>query len=303
MPTPETRPRLFCFGLGYTAMHLATALAAEGGDIAGTCRGAENQASLRDAGITAHLFDRDRPAGDGAAELVESLAVATHVLSTIPPDEAGDPVLDGCADALGACAGLEWAGYLSATSVYGDRGGAWVDETTPVAPTGAAGRRRAAAEAAWQAFGTGVGPNAHIFRLAGIYGPGRSVLDGIRAGTARRIVKPGHAFSRIHVDDIVQVLLASMARPDPGAIYNVCDDRPAPTADVTAFGCELLGVAPPPEQRFEDAGLSPRAAAFWADNKRVRNQKMKSDLGVRLKYPDYRAGLAAILAAEGEREG
>ena len=138
----------------------------------------------------------------------------------------------------------------------------------------------------------------HIFRLAGIYGPGRSALDAIRAGTARRIVKAGHAFSRIHVDDIVQVLRASMARPDPGAIYNVCDDHPAPAAEVTAYGCMLLGAAPPPEQHFEDAELSPRAAAFWADNKRVRNRKIKSDLGVRLQYPDYRAGLNAILAGE-----
>jgi nucleoside-diphosphate-sugar epimerase len=300
MPTPETRPRLFCFGLGYTGTRLAHALAAEGWDVAGTCRGAEHRASLRNAGIEAHLFDRGRPLRLGATESMESLAGASHVLSAIPPDEGGDPVLDCWADALSACTGLEWAGYLSATSVYGDRGGAWVDETTPPAPTGAAGSRRAVAEAAWQAFGAGYGLKAHIFRLAGIYGPGRSALDAIRSGTARRIVKAGHAFSRIHVDDIVQVLLASMARPDPGAIYNVCDDRPAPAAEVTAHGCMLLGVEPPPEQRFEDAEMSPRAAAFWADNKRVRNEKIKSGLGVELKYPDYRAGLDAILAGEKE---
>ncbi len=294
MPTAETRPRLFCFGLGYTASRLAHAVVAEGWRVAGTCRGAEGQAALRDQGIEALRFDRDHPLADAAA----ALAGATHVLCSVPPDEAGDPVLDSCAEALSALTGLGWVGYLSATGVYGNHGGGWVDETTPTAPTGAAARRRAAADSAWQALASERGVKVHIFRLAGIYGPGRSALDAVRAGTARRVVKAGHVFSRIHVDDIVQVLRASMARPDPGAVYNVCDDHPAPAAEVTAYACTLLGAARPPEERFEDAGLPPRRAAFWADNKRVRNERIKSALGVRLKFPDYRAGLDAIRAGE-----
>ena len=290
---PEPPSRLFVFGLGYSALRLARALIADGWSVAGTCRAPAAREALRDEGIDAHLFDRaqelDRPALDGA----------THVLSSVPPDEAGDPVLDAHGDDIARIPGLKWAGYLSTTGVYGDRGGARVDETDAPRPTSERGRRRVAAESAWLGLHRAHGVPVHVFRLAGIYGPGRSALDQVRAGTARRIVKPGHAFSRIHVDDIVGVLLASMARPDPGAVYNVCDDEPAPSSDVIAHACRLLAVAPPPETAFDAAALSEMSRSFFAENRRVANDRIRRDLGVRLRYPTYREGLAAILAEEG----
>ena len=197
-----------------------------------------------------------------------------------------------------AARGLEWIGYLSTTGVYGDTGGAWVDETATPAPTGARGRRRLAAENAWLAFGERHGLAVHVFRLAGIYGPGRNALATVRRGAAKRIDKPGHVFSRIHVADIAQVLAASIAKPNPGAIYNVCDDEPAPAADVVAHACALLGVAPPPLTPLDEADLSPMARSFYADNRRVSNARIKNELGVALRFPDYRAGLASLLAEE-----
>jgi nucleoside-diphosphate-sugar epimerase len=281
--------RLFCFGLGYAALALARPLAAAGWRVAGTTRGADKRARLAAQGFGMHEFARDRPLEDAAA----ALAGATHVLTSIAPDEAGDPVLDHHLADLRRCATLAWVGYLGTTGVYGDRGGAWVDETAPVAPTMARTRSRAAAERRWLASGLPV----HIFRLAGIYGPGpgRNALDAVRAGTARRIVKPGQVFGRVHVDDIVQVLRASIARPNPGAIYNVADDEPAPPQDVIAFACALLGVAPPPEVPYEEAELSPMARSFYLGNRRICNRRIKEELGVRLKYPSYREGLTAIL--------
>jgi nucleoside-diphosphate-sugar epimerase len=281
--------RLFCFGLGYTALALARSLAAEGWRIAGTTRDAAKQARLAAAGFEMHQFEWDRPLQEPAA----ALAGATHVLTSIAPDETGDPVLGHHLPDLRRCASLVWVGYLGTTGVYGDLGGAWVDEAAAVAPTMARTRRRVAAEGHWQASGLPV----HVFRLAGIYGPGpgRNALEAVRAGTARRIVKPGQVFGRVHVDDIVQVLRASMVRPNPGAIYNVADDEPAPPQDVVAFACELLGVAPPPAVPYEDAELSPMARSFYADNRRVDNARIKRELGVSLRYPTYRAGLRAIL--------
>ena len=284
--------RLFCFGLGYTALALARGLMAEGWRITGTTRGTEKRAALASEGCEVFQFDRDRPLGDASA----ALAGATHVLTSVAPDEAGDPVLAHHLADLRRCATLEWVGYLGTTGVYGDRAGAWVDEADPVAPTMPRTRRRVAAEGHWLASGLPV----HIFRLAGIYGPGpgRNALDAVRAGTARRIVKPGQVFGRIHVDDIVQVLRASIARPNPGAIYNVADDEPAPPQDVITFACALLGVAPPPEVPYEQAELSPMARSFYADNRRVCNSRIKDELCVRLRYPTYRDGLRAILGDE-----
>jgi nucleoside-diphosphate-sugar epimerase len=210
----------------------------------------------------------------------------------VPPDEAGDPVLGRHAGDLAQLA-PDWVGYLSTTGVYGDRAGGWVDETAALAPVGERGRRRIAAEAGWHALGL----KLHVFRLAGIYGPGRSALDTVRAGTARRIVKPGQWFSRIHVEDLAAVLAASIARPNPGAVYNVCDDEPAPPQDVIEHACRLLGRAPPPAIPFDQAVLSPMARSFYDESKRVSNARIKTELGVRLRYPDYRAGLAALLAA------
>ena len=291
----SARRRLFCFGLGYTALRLAEALMAEGWRVAGTCRSEDKRRRLEDRGIAAYLFDRGRPLDDAGA----ALAGATHLLSSAPPDGHGDAVLDHHAAAIAHAEGLEWIGYLSTTSVYGDHRGLWVDEDTPPEPSGERGRWRLDAEKLWLDFWPGHAIPAHAFRLAGIYGPGRSALDAVRAGTAKRIDKPGQVFSRIHVDDIVAVLRASIARPNGGRAYNVCDDRPAPPAEVVAFACDLLGVEPPPLVPFDEAELSPMGRSFYADNKRVRNDRIKQELGVTLAYPDYEAGLRALLAAGG----
>jgi nucleoside-diphosphate-sugar epimerase len=224
----------------------------------------------------------------------------THALVSIPPDAAGDPALDRHGDDLAALPGLSWLGCLSTTGVYGDRGGDWVDETSILSPTGERGRRRVAAEQAWLDAWRNRGLPVHIFRLAAIYGPGRSPFAALRAGIAKRIDKPGQVFSRIHVDDLAQVLRASIARPRPGGVYNVCDDEPASPAAVVAYAAELLGIDPPPLVPFAQAGLSDMARSFYDDNKRVLNALIKSELRVRLRYPDYRAGLAAILAQEAD---
>jgi nucleoside-diphosphate-sugar epimerase len=278
---------LFCFGLGYSAGFLARALAAEGWRIAGTSREGGHGAT----GIPLHRFTRGAPLADAGA----ALRGTTHLLVSVPPDADGDPVFDEHGRDIAALPDLAWVGYLSTTGVYGDRGGAWVDETSSLAPGGERGRRRAAAEAGWLELHRRSGLPVHIFRLAGIYGPGRSALDAVRQGRARRIDKPGQVFSRIHVADIVQVLRASMARPDPGAVYNVADDDPAPPEAVIAHACRLLGVPPPPLVPFEAAELTPMARSFYDDNKRVANRRIKEALGVKLLYPGYREGLAALL--------
>jgi nucleoside-diphosphate-sugar epimerase len=285
------KPHLFCFGLGYTASALARALKAQDWRVTGTFRDASHAGAAKALGLEIVIFDRDHP----IADLDQRLATATHILSAVPPDENGDPVLDVHGTALAkATPHLQWIGYLSTTGVYGDRQGGWVDESSALTPTGTRGRRRLEAETGWLALPL----PAHLFRLAGIYGPGRSALDTVRSGKARRVVKPGQVFSRIHRDDIVQVLLASIARPNPGAAYNVCDDDAADPAEVITHACKLLNVTPPPEVPFAEAQLSPMARSFYDDNKRVRNDRIKRELGVVLKYPDYRAGLAALVAAE-----
>lgn len=282
---------LFCFGLGYSALVLARRLRAAGWAVRGTTRKPEKAKALEAEGFSLFAFSRETPLADPAA----ALAGATHVLHSIAPDEAGDPVLDLHGADLKAMPALAWVGYLGTTAVYGDRQGDWVDETTPIEPSLARADRRARAEAAWLASGLPV----HIFRLAGIYGPGRNAFVNLKDGTARRIVKPGQVFSRIHVEDIATVLEASIARPRPGAVYNVCDDAPAPPQDVVAHAAELLGVTPPPEQPYATAELSPMARTFYKDNRRVRNELIKRELGVRLAYPTYREGLAALLPIDG----
>jgi nucleoside-diphosphate-sugar epimerase len=284
----------FCFGLGYSAMRLATALQSDGWAVAGTCRSAEQAAKLRDQGIDTHVFDGSA-AGDGIAAALDA---AAYVLSSVPPGKAGDPVLKYFGPALAARRDLKWLGYLSTTGVYGDTGGAWVDETAPVQADVPRSRDRATAERGWLALHAEHGLPVHLFRLAGIYGPGRSPLERIRGGNARRIDKPGHRFSRIHVDDIAQVLIASMARPNPGAIYNVCDDEPEEPRVVTELGCRLLGIEPPPVVSFDEAAkaMTPMGLSFWQDNRRVRNDRIKTELRVELRYPTYREGLAALVA-------
>lgn len=263
--------RFFLFGLGFSGRVIARELRACGWQVSGTSRSG-------DGGDFA--FDRDHPLPAHALDGI------THILSSVPPDAMGDPVLDVMGDTFKA----GWLGYLSTTGVYGDCGGAWVDENAPVNPNLDRSRRRAEAEQGWLAKG------AQVFRLAGIYGPGRSALDNARDGSAKRIVKPGQVFSRIHVDDIAATVLASMDRPNRGAIYNVCDDECAPPQDVIAFAYGLLGKQIPPEIPWDQADLSPMARSFYADNKRVRNDRIKNELGVVLKYPTYREGLAAIAA-------
>jgi nucleoside-diphosphate-sugar epimerase len=282
--------RLFCFGLGYTAQALARSLREDGWQGAGTTRSAGKQAKLVEDGIEAHLFESGRPI-ENAGCVFEGV---THVLTSITPDEGGDPVLRHHLPDLAELESLTWVGYLSTTGVYGNRDGEWVDESDPVDPTLPRTRRRVAAEGAWLASGLPV----HIFRLAGIYGPGRSAIDAVRARTARRIVKPGQMFGRVHVDDIVQVLRASIERPNPSAIYNVADDEPAPPQDVITLACDLLGVEPPPEVPFSEADLSPMARSFYEDSRRIDNARIRQELEVDLLYPSYREGLLALLERE-----
>jgi nucleoside-diphosphate-sugar epimerase len=277
-----------CFGLGYTARALAGRLAAGGWTVRGTSRGAEPAAEY-----PAQRFDRDAPLAPG------EFAGVSHILVSVPPDDIGDPALDRHGDDIARVPGLAWLGYLSTTGVYGDRAGGWVDERAELRPSGVRGRRRVAAEAGWLDLWRRRGVPVHIFRLAAIYGPGRSAIDALRAGTAKRIARPGQVFSRIHVADLASVLAASIARPRPGAIYNICDDEPAEPAAVVAHAATLLGLPAPALVPFEAAELSPMARSFYDDNKRVSNALIKSELGVTLRYPNYRAGLAAILAAGG----
>ena len=271
---------LLIFGEGYTGKRLRAALEAEGWRVTGTGR------SLGPGRL---IFD------GGAALPAEALAGITHVLSSVPPDTAGDPALRLHAEALAGLESLEWAGYLSTTGVYGNHDGGWVDETTLPAPTAARSGRRLLAEQAWLDWGRRCGKTAQIFRLAGIYGPGRSALERVRAPGARSVVKPGHAMGRIHVDDIVRLIRAGMAHPQAGPVFNGADDEPAPTAEVNAYAARLLGIAPPPEVPFETADLSPMARSFYADNRRVANASTKRALGLTLLYPTYREGLAALV--------
>lgn len=273
---------LLSLGHGYSAQALARLLIPQGWRVIGTTRSPANAAALRAQGVEPVMWQDD---------LSVLLAQSTHILSSIAPDEDGDPVLRHYSSQI-AKASLHWVGYLSTTAVYGDHQGAWVDETTPLTPTTARGAARVAAEQAWSALGLPL----HIFRLAGIYGPGRGPFEKVRDGTARRIIKPGQVFSRIHVDDIAQVLLASINRPDPGAVYNVCDDDPAPPEDVLSHAAHLLGLPDPPEVPYETAAMTPMARSFYAESKRVRNDRIKTALGVHLHYPTYREGLAALLA-------
>lgn len=271
---------LLCLGFGYTARALAPRLQADGWRVIGTSRD-----PVEADGVEMITWPGQEVPLDGV----------THILNSIGPNAEGDPVLAAIGSRIAAASGLEWVGYLSTTAVYGHHDGAWVDEDTPVTPSSQRGDWRALAEAHWQAI---PGLPLHIFRLAGIYGPGRGPFAKLMAGKARRIIKPGQVFSRIHVDDIAQVLAASIAQPRPGAIYNVCDDDPAPPQDVLGHAAELLGLPMPAEVPFDEAGMTPMARSFYGENKRVRNRRIKDELGVELLYPSYREGLRAVLEAE-----
>ena len=289
------KPHLFCFGLGYCATWLARELIGEDWQVSGTHRPGDKASTL--AGVTTFPFDRSTP----LADFEQAFATVTHVLISVPPDGAGCPVLDMHGDDLARGASkIDWLGYLSTVGVYGDTGGKPVNETSRLLPTQERSRFRGLAETRWQNLSVRSRLPLHVFRLAGIYGPGRSSLDKVRAGSALRISQPGHLFSRIHVADIAQVVRASMDQPNPGSVYNVCDDDPAQPSDVMQFACDLLGVDAPDEVPFEEAQktMSSMAQSFWADNRLVMNDKIKDELGVTLTYPDYKSGLASVMAAE-----
>jgi nucleoside-diphosphate-sugar epimerase len=276
---------LLSLGHGYSAQALAARLIPQGWRVIGTTRSAEKAEKIATTGAEPLIW----PEGD----LSPALRAADALLVSAGPGPEGDPVLARTeAEIRQAASGLKWAGYLSTTGVYGDHQGDWVDEDTPLAPSTERGIARVRAEAAWQAI-----PDLplHIFRLAGIYGPGRGPFSKVRKGTARRIIKEGQVFSRIHVADIAQVLEASIAQPNPGAVYNLCDDDPAPPQDVIAYAADLLDLPVPPAVDFDEADMSPMARSFYAESKKVRNDRIKSELGVRLLFPDYRTGLRALL--------
>lgn len=284
--------RYFCFGLGYTGLRLARKLATEGWSVAGTTRFSEKYHQLKSEGIEAYFFRSDQVIEHPEAILKDT----THLLISIPPDKRGDAVYHSCKDAIEQLPDLKWVGYLSTTGVYGDHGGEWVDETTPTKATDDRVRARIEAEQQWLSLVEKAVP-MHIFRLAGIYGPGNSLIERVQSGAARRIMKPGHMFSRIHVDDIITTLKASIERPMAGEIYNLCDDMPASPDQVVEYAAQLVGIEPPPAEAYADAPMSEMMRSFYSANRKVRNDKIKAQLGVELAYPTYKHGLDAIYKA------
>ncbi|WP_299507248.1 SDR family oxidoreductase [uncultured Roseobacter sp.] len=283
---------LLSIGHGFSARALAARLIPNGWRVIGTTRSADKAEEIAATGVEPVIWP--------GTDLNAALKQADALLVSAGPGPEGDPTLAVMRPEIEAAAPrLDWAGYLSTTGVYGDHQGGWVGESSPLTPSTARGLARVEAEAAWQAI-----PDLklHIFRLAGIYGPGRGPFAKVRKGTARRIIKKGQVFSRIHVEDIAQVLEASLAQPNPGAIYNLCDDDPAPPQNVIAHAAELLGLPLPLAVDFETADMTPMARSFYAESKKVRNDRIKDELGVTLLYPDYRAGLAALLRAESQNE-
>ena len=280
--------QLLSFGHGYSAQALSKLLLTMGWKITGTTRDPAKLDMLRNTGVTPVLWH--------SSDVKSALTEATAILISTSPGESGDPVfLTYGADIAKIAPRLNWFGYLSTSGVYGDFKGDWVDENTPVSPTTQRGKMRLLAEQQWKSIAD---LPLHIFRLAGIYGPDRGPFAKVRAGTAQRVNKPGQVFSRIHVDDITQTLSASILSPNPAGIYNLCDDDPAPPQDVIGYAAELLGLPMPPLISFEKADLSPMARSFYAENKRIRNDRIKKDLGVSLKYPSYKQGLKNLLETE-----
>ena len=281
---------LLSFGHGYSARALSRILLPQDWRIIGTTRDEDKAVRLMNEGVEPRIWP--------GADMKPALNAATHILISAGPDDAGDPILAQLETEIAARADqFEWVGYLSTTGVYGDHNGDWVDEETPLTPATKRGIARVEAEAAWQAI-----PDLplHIFRLAGIYGPGRGPFAKVRNGTARRIIKQGQVFSRTHVADIARILAASIKKPNIGSIYNVCDNDPAPPEDVIAYAAELLGMPIPEAIDYETADMTPMARSFYAESKKVRNDKIKTELGVELLYPDYKTGLKALLAREVE---
>ncbi|MBZ9935829.1 SDR family oxidoreductase [Mesorhizobium sp. BR1-1-16] len=280
---------LFIFGIGYSALAFARRAAGRYGSITGTVRSAEKASSLRAECIDAMVFD-----GVHATDEVRAaLGRATHLVQSIAPDAAGDPALRIFEPDLRLSRALRWIGYLSTVGVYGDHGGGWVDEATPPRAVSERSRNRVAAEAAWQALGAEIGVPVALLRLAGIYGPGRNTFVNLADGSARRLVKPGQVFNRIHVEDIAAIVAAAAEQRASG-VFNVTDNEPAPPQDVVAYAAELAGYPPLPDIPFESASLSPMARSFYGENKRVSNARLSHDLGITLAYPTYRDALAAL---------
>ena len=275
--------RLFILGLGYSARHFVRLFGGGFSHIAGTVRDPAQRGDL--AGIEMHPFSGGSP----DRRTVQRISDADALLISIPPGSAGDPAIAAFSDVLAADRHRKII-YLSTIGVYGDHAGGWVDESTPPQASLDRTRMRVVAEQAWTDTTSG---NAAILRLAGIYGPGRNALVTLRAGMARRIIKPGQVFNRIHVDDIASAIMAAVHHPS-GGTWNVCDDEPAPPQDVIAYAAQLMGIAPPPEEAFETAEMSPMARSFYASSARVSNAKLKRELGITLAYPTYRHALDAL---------
>jgi nucleoside-diphosphate-sugar epimerase len=292
-------PNLICFGFGYCAQHFAAEFGGKFDRLAGTVRGDQRAAALN-AQFAGRIKMLTFDGLSASVDLRDAIAAADAALISISQDESGDPVLCACGDALMQARRLRAIVYLSTVGVYGDWGGAWVDEDTSPKPASERGRKRLAAEQAWQDFGARRGVPVAILRLAGIYGPGRNALVQIAGGKARRVVKPGQIFNHIHVADIAQAIDAALARNASG-IFNLADDEPSPPGDPVTFAAKLVGVPPPPEIPFAQAALSmsPLALSFWQECRRARNNKLKRELGVRLRYPTFREGLYALFASAG----
>lgn len=282
------------FGAGFSGRAAISVLKRRHPDanVAATTRDRQKAAQLAAEGIDAHIFD-----GEPDAALVKAIGTATHILVSAAPDESGDPVLRACADAIGAAKDLRWIGYYSTIGVYGDAGGAWIDEDWPTDARNPRIMWRLQAEADWTALAARLGVPLAVLRLAGIYGPGRSGFDKLRNGSARRVIKPGQVFNRIHGEDIGEITALAAERRLDG-IFNLADDEPAPPQDVIAYAAGLIGLDPPPEIDFDSADLSPMARSFYSGNRRVRNARIKAALDYKLRYRTYREGLSAILASE-----
>ncbi|BCJ92065.1 NAD(P)-dependent oxidoreductase [Terrihabitans soli] len=289
--TSDTHPFLLVLGMGYSAQRFVELYGERFARIAGTARSLDKLAARKTRRVESLLFD-----GAAQPELLKAAREASHVLVSIPPDERGDAALSALGGIFKNSENLRWIGYLSTTAVYGDRGGAWTHEDTPVMPQSARAKRRAEAETAWRDLAQ-PGRAVHVFRLSGIYGPGRNALVDLKKGEARRLTKIGQVFNRIHVDDIAAVLAAAIDHPQAGPVFNVADDEPAPSSDVVTFAAGLLGVFPPPMMRVEEANLSDMAKSFWSENKRIAPTRIKEELGLHFQFPTYREGLRALFVS------
>lgn len=288
--TMTKKPHLLIFGPGYSARAIAKKALDAGWQVSGTFRNSDKAPGLEALGI--------KPIDFKPAALAVEMSAASHWLVSAAPTDEGDPSLNLLAQLPKEPIKPKWIGYLSSTNVYGDHGGAWVDEDTPTNPSLARGKRRVDAETSWQAFANEIGANLHIFRLAGIYGPGRNAVRSLLDGKARRIIKPDQKFSRIHVEDIAQTVWRAMTTDLESQTFNLADDYPCPPQDVISEAAALMDIEPPAEIAFEDADLSPMAKSFYMESKLVRNDRIKSRLGIALRYPSFRDALPELIKTE-----